>query len=265
MFSNRLFDLAPNEKLIECHYRLRETFRLTHPDLYQRLPPLEMLILAVLSARTNAEDAQRAFDKLQRAYPDWQVIYQVPTADIQRLIITTSYPEIKAPRLQAVLQNIDYLRGGILSLDHLHSFADDPAMSWLVTLPGVRCKTAACVLMMSTMQRRVLPVDTGLRRVMARLGMMSYKVGWDAAHPLLLDQLPLDWDAVEIEIHHDIFKKFARTICTTVSPKCNGCPLADLCRFRKLRSSHAVYRYPAAVRASRKSHPPFGQLSLFHN
>ena len=52
--------------------------------------------------------------------------------------------------------------------------SDEDAEAYLVSLPGVGIKTAKCVLMYS-LRRAVLPVDTHVARVSRRLGLLAVK------------------------------------------------------------------------------------------
>ena len=63
---------------------------------------------------------------------------------------------------------------------------DQEAQDYLVALPGVGPKTAACVLLFA-LERPVMPVDTHVHRVARRLGIIDEKVTADQAHPLLTE------------------------------------------------------------------------------
>ena len=67
----------------------------------------------------------------------------------------------------------------------------DEAKKWLTELPGVGPKTAACVLLFS-LGRPALPVDTHVHRVAIRLGLIGPKVAALPAHDMLEAQLPPD-------------------------------------------------------------------------
>src|SRR5205085_3698478 len=62
-------------------------------------------------------------------------------------------------------------------------------MARLIELPGVGVKTASCVLLFS-LRVPVMPVDTHVRRVAARLGLIPSGMGAVAAHPVLTAATP---------------------------------------------------------------------------
>jgi endonuclease-3 len=261
MRDNRLFDIPANQKVIDIQSILRNTHPVRSLNSEISLNPLEMLVFAILSQRTTHADAERAFSNVLTTFQDWKAVADAPPRFLERQVRMTSWPEVKVARVQAALRNVEYYRGGRLDLENLNALDNDDAMSWLVRLPGVRFKTGACVLLMSTMHRRVLPVDTGHRRVMIRFGMMSRKVGWDEAHPFLLRLLPNRWDATEVEVYHDVVKRHAQSTCTAHSPACDRCPLINLCLYgrRRLQGLNVADPVQAPGRRPNFGH---GQLSL---
>jgi len=229
-----LFDTA-GDIIVEIHNRLWTAY---HRELrtWDRPEPIDMLGLAMLSQRTSHEDAWTAYMNLLNAYRDWSGVAAAPTLDIQRRIRMTTRPEQKAPRLQSALLAIEYLRGGRIDLDNLSRLSTDDALHWLEQLYGVRRKTSSAVLLFSTTHRRTLPVDTGHRRLMMRLNVLPYRIGWDEAHACVDELLPPTWDANDFELHHDLAKIHNQTRCTSAAPRCADCPLLDLCSYAKARS-----------------------------
>ena len=62
--------------------------------------------------------------------------------------------------------------GGEPDLGALDGLTDDEALAYLQRLPGVGPKTAACVLLFS-LGRPAMPVDTHVHRVAGRLGLLD--------------------------------------------------------------------------------------------
>ncbi len=78
--------------------------------------------------------------------------------DFQNSIRMGGLAGIKAPRIQQALR-IVYRREGRYNLDRLTTMDNAAAMDYLIDIPGVGHKTAACVLMFG-LGRPVMPVDT---------------------------------------------------------------------------------------------------------
>jgi len=227
-----LFD-TPGDIIVEIHNRLWAAYHL-ELRTWDRPLPIDMLGLAMLSQRTSHDDAWAAYTNLLNTYGGWSGVAAAPTHDIQRQIRMTTWPEQKAPRLQSALLNIEHLRGGRIDLDNLVGLSTDDALHWLEQLYGVRRKTSSAVLLFSTIHRRAFPVDTGHRRLMMRLNVLPYLIGWDEAHARIEELLPSTWTADDYELHHALAKIHNQTRCTAAVPQCGGCPLSDLCSFGKV-------------------------------
>ncbi|HEX4204915.1 MAG TPA: endonuclease III, partial [Ktedonobacteraceae bacterium] len=144
-------------------------------------------------------------------------------------IINVNWPETKAPRLQALMQRITEERG-TLNLDFLRDLPVEEGAAWLNRLAGVGPKTTACVLLFSA-RKPILPVDTHVHRVSARLGLIGKKVTAEKAHDLLQALLPRDAQII-YNFHKDLLRHGQR-ICVFERPLCSKCALTDLCDYYK--------------------------------
>ncbi len=209
---------------------LEVTRRLT--ELYGELPfsskdPMSMLVEIILSHRTRDEQTAAAYDNLLKRFGSWEAVRDAPTNEVQAAIENVNWPEVKAPRLQAIMRQITEERGE-LNLDFLRDLPVEEGASWLNRLEGVGPKTTACVLLFSC-RKPILPVDTHVHRVAIRLGLIGKKVSADAAHNLLQALLPND--ARTIYNFHKALLRHGQRICVFERPRCNRCPLTDLCDY----------------------------------
>ncbi|MGK9168836.1 Fe-S cluster assembly protein HesB [Inquilinus limosus] len=193
--------------------------------------PVEVLVLALLSARTEDAVAMAAHRILRVRFPRWQDLLDADPAVIERLIGRTTWPDRKAQTLQEALRVLQAARGR-LELDFLAGWPVSQAAAWLRQLPGVGPKTAASVLLFSRLRMRALPVSTGHLRTAKRLGLVSRRAGAEAAHEPLLAMLPPDWDNDRIERHHWLVKRLGHDHCTDRRPRCGDCPVRNLCPSR---------------------------------
>jgi len=206
------------------------TKRLT--ELYGELPfsskdPMSMLVEILLSHRTYDAQTDAAYENLLKHFGSWEAVRDAPAAEVQEAIANVNFPEVKAPRIQAVLRQITQERGN-LNLDFLCDLPIDESMHWLNRFEGVGPKTTACVLLFSC-QRAVLPVDTHVARTSIRLGLIGKKVSADAAHKLLQALLPQD--ARSIYNFHKALLRHGQRICVFERPRCNKCVLTDICEY----------------------------------
>ena len=212
---------------------LEVTRRLT--DLYGELPfsskdPMSMLVDIILSHRTRDEQTAAAWENLLKRFGSWEAVRDAPTAEVQDTIANVNFPEVKAPRLQKIMREITGERGN-LNLDFLCELPLQEAMIWLNRFDGVGPKTTACVLLFSC-QMPILPVDVHVHRVSGRLGLIGKKVSAEAAHTLLQALLPQD--SRSIYNFHKALLRHGQRICVFEHPRCNKCPLTDLCDYYKM-------------------------------
>ncbi len=185
--------------------------------------PVAELVLTILSQHTNDTLSGKAFARLLARFADWDAIADAPVEAVAEAIRDGGLARQKAPRIQAVLRRIRAEQGAY-DLSFLAEQSLDGARRWLMELPGVGPKTAACVLMFA-FGLPALPVDTHVYRVSRRLGLISPAVSEAKAHPLLEAQVaPADMYAFHVALI-----KHGRHTCTARAPACHRCPLADLC------------------------------------
>src|SRR6266571_7014649 len=216
--------VALSEKALEVTRRLTE--------YYGELPfsskdPMSQLVDIILSHRTRDEQTAAAYDNLLKRFGSWEAVRDAPTNEVQDTIANVNWPEVKAPRLQALMRRITEERGE-LNLDFLRDLPVGEGAAWLNRLEGVGPKTTACVLLFSA-RKPILPVDTHVHRVSIRLGLIGKKVTADAAHDLLQALLPND--ARIIYNFHKALLRHGQRICVYERPRCEKCPITDLCDY----------------------------------
>ena len=214
-------------KALEIHGRLCRTYHC--PIAYfHTLDPVSELVSSLLSHRTRNADSGAAFKALRARFPAWDDVVAAPTASVQETIARVTWPEQKAPRIQAVLRAIQAERGA-LNLDFLETLPVEEARAWLERLPGIGPKTSAAVLSFSTLRRPALPVDSHHHRVAARTGLIPASLAVGPSHRVLAAQLPPDWNAQQIYDNHEVLMLHGQQCCFFRSPACARCPLLNLC------------------------------------
>lgn len=196
---------------------------------FSSLDPLSELISALLSHRTKNRDSHRAFLQLRQRFASWEAVRDGETAAVQDAIAPCTWPEQKAPRLQAVLRELTHRCGEPLSLDFLADLSVAAARTWLEAIPGVGPKTSAAVLSFSTLRRPALAVDSHHHRVAMRLGLIPATLAVGPAHAVLAAQLPADWEAQQVYDNHEVLMLHGQRVCHYRRPDCDRCCLLDLC------------------------------------
>ena len=179
--------------------------------------------MTVLSQHTSDVNTGRAFASLQARFASWEEVAAARTRDVEDAIRPGGLAAQKAPRIKAILEEIEG-REGRIDLSRLRDLPDDEVEDYLCSLPGVGPKTAACVLVFS-MGRDAFPIDTHVHRVTRRLGWIPDKATADAAHKTLKRAVPPE---LRYELHVQLIDH-GRTICKARIPLCSGCVLFDVC------------------------------------
>jgi endonuclease-3 len=205
--------------------------------------PLSELISALLSHRTKNADSHRAYQELRATFATWEAVRDAPTADVEYALRACTWPEQKAPRIQAVLREVSVRCGDEnrppCALDFLGDLPIPEARAWLESISGVGPKTSAATLLFSYLRRPAMPVDSHHHRVAQRLALIGPKVGEGPAHKLLADLLPPDWDAQLVYDHHEALMFHGQKCCYFQSPACGRCVVLDQCPYGQARLGRA--------------------------
>jgi endonuclease-3 len=193
------------------------------------LDPVGLLVEILLGHRTTDPVTWRAFNNLRERFPTWEEVCDAPVEEIQEAIAGVTWPEQKAPRIKAVLSKIKEERGS-LDLSFLDDMPLEEANAWLQSLGGVGPKTAACVLLFS-MKRPLLPVDTHVHRVSIRLGLIPEKMDADAAHAAIQALLPDPQNERDVLAFHRNMLLHGQRVCVWRDPLCHKCVLRDWCDY----------------------------------
>ncbi len=191
------------------------------PALRPHRAPVDELILTVLSQNTNDRNRDVAYFRLRDRLPTWDAVREAPVEEIEDAIRPGGLAPTKSVRIKRILEAIG--EDDLLWLDDVSL---QEARDYLVALPGVGRKTAACVLLFS-FGRPDVPVDTHVYRVGGRLGLWAQKAPLEAAHDELA-RLCGDDGEFAYEAHVLLIRHGRRT-CVARAPHCPECPLSRTC------------------------------------
>jgi endonuclease III len=195
------------------------------PTHQNKADPLDELIFIILSQMTTYRSFERVFDRLKLAAPNWEDVRTMPVNRLKRIIKDAGLSNQKAPRIKAILKKI-HKDFGTLTLEPLRHMSTFRSEAYLKALPGVQAKTAKCVLMYS-LHRKVLPVDTHVLRVARRIGLTNQKLISEKAH----HQLELAVAPVDRYRFHVNAIAFGREVCLAKNPRCPTCPIRRMCDY----------------------------------
>jgi endonuclease-3 len=235
---------------VRVRERLREVYGI--PLMRPHGDPIAELVLTVLSQSTNDRNRDIAYLRLRERFPAWEQVRDAPLVEVEEAIRPGGISKVKSVRIQAILRAISDAPGppgaahnwdeprvpaasrpagagrlGGLSLDWIATAPIEQARDYLVALPGVGRKTAACVLLFAYGLHDV-PVDTHVSRVGMRLRLLAPGAPFEQLHDQMLALTP---PGQELELHVNLLRHGRRT-CHARSPACSECALARMCPSR---------------------------------
>ena len=208
-------------RLREIENRLRREYG--HPRHFNPADPLDDLIFLVLSRMTQEVKYVRTYSRLRDSLSTWHAVRDAPPDELEALIREAGLAPSKAVQIQAILGVIE-TREGSLNLRRLRDTENSEVERYLTSLPGVARKTALCV-MLYTLGRDVLPVDTHVWRVAQRLG-LAPAGAWSEARGRAVEAV------VPRKLRgslHVTMIAHGRRVCRARAPMCKTCTLADIC------------------------------------
>ena len=188
-------------------------------------PPLDELILTILSQSTTDINSRRAFKSLKDRFPNWESARRARQSSIAAAIKSGGLANAKSIVIKNALNEIQSRRGD-LNLSFLQTGPLGEAREFLTSLAGVGPKTAACVLLFSC-GRNIFPMDTHILRITKRVGIVPEKNGDEQAHRLMEELIP---PKKHYSLHVNLIRH-GRQICRPQNPKCEKCSLIEHCDY----------------------------------
>ena len=177
--------------------------------------PFELLVAVILSAQCTDKRVNLTTPALFEAYPTPKAMAQASEDEIFTYIRSISYPNNKARHLAGMARMLVEEFGGEVPSD----------LKQLQRLPGVGRKTANVVGAV-VWQKEVMPVDTHVFRVAARIGLTR-----GAKTPLQTElQLERHIPSHLLPVAHHWLILHGRYICMARTPKCDICGIKEFCR-----------------------------------
>ena len=180
--------------------------------------PFTLVVAVALSAQATDKGVNKATEKLFADAPTPQAMLALGEEGLIRYIASIGLFRTKARNVMALCRMLIEQHGGQVPLTR----------EALQALPGVGRKTASVVLN----ELRVEPaiaVDTHVFRVSHRLALSKGKTP-DLVEAELMAKVP---DQYLTKAHHFLILH-GRYTCVARRPKCELCPVADLCPSRPL-------------------------------
>lgn len=193
---------------------MQEMFPDAHCELLHSTP-FELTIAVVLSAQCTDALVNKVTPGLFEKYKKPEDYLEVPLEELENDIRRIGLFRNKAKNIKKLARMVVEEYGGKLPQDR-----DE-----LMLLPGVGRKTANVIASVA-FDLPYIAVDTHVERVSKRLGICRWKDSVLEVEKTLMRKIPED----EWSVSHHRFIFFGRYHCRAQSPKCEICPLLDMCR-----------------------------------
>ena len=180
--------------------------------------PWKLLVMGRLSAQCTDARVNIVCRELFAKYPTADALADAELADIEEIVRPCGLFRTKADSIKraCIMLRDDF--GGVLP----------ESMDELLLLPGVGRKIAN-LLLGDIYKKPAIVADTHCIRICGRFGMYDTKLKDPTKVEMIMRELVEP--AEQSDFCHRIVQ-FGRDTCTARSPKCDGCPLRELCAYK---------------------------------
>jgi A/G-specific adenine glycosylase len=184
--------------------------------------PYRVWLAEVMLQQTQVETVIPYYERFLTRFPTVESLTQAPLADVLKLWEGLGY-YARARNLHAAARQIVDVHGGQIP----------DAFEALLELPGVGLYTAGAVASIA-FGRATPAVDGNVRRVLSRVFEVREDVTRSATkrklRELAADLLPQEQSGP----FNEALMELGATVCTPRNPRCDVCPINDVCRARAL-------------------------------
>jgi endonuclease-3 len=201
--------------------KLKELFPNADTELHYETP-FQLLVAVILSAQCTDKRVNIVTPALFERYASVKSMAESSQEEIYSYIKSISYPNSKSRNLKKMAERLHEI--------YHDEIPDDPQE--LQTLAGVGRKTAMVILAV-LYKRAVMPVDTHVHRVSARIGLTLGAKNVLETERQLLSNLT---NAEDMSLIHHQLILLGRYICKARKPMCEQCTLKECCKYFKSKN-----------------------------
>jgi endonuclease-3 related protein len=190
--------------------------------------PFEMMLGAILTQNTAWPNVERAVNGLKELTSlDPLSISALSEKELQGAIRPSGYFRQKAGRVRALCIFCLQRYGGDIA--RMNKVGTDQLREELLSLHGIGPETADSILLYA-LNRPVFVVDAYTVRLCSRLGLCDGGLKkYEQVQSLFTDNL--EPDVKTFNEYHALIVIHGKQKCRKQSPKCEDCPLCDICAF----------------------------------
>lgn len=184
--------------------------------------PFEIIVVTVISQNTNDRNTINVLRRFRERFDSLnpEDLLDLSDEELEEILRPAGLQKQKARYLRRIAEE---LRGGRL-MEILEEGDAEEVRRKLMRIPGIGPKTADVLL--SVLGRETIAVDRHVARVSQRLGIAK---GRDYEN--IRKSLMNIFDKKDYLKAHLLLIKLGRTYCRPRNPKCDECPLRDICEY----------------------------------
>ena len=218
------------QKTAEIAARLEEALGIPYEE--HPLPPLENLMLTLLSQNTNDVNRDKAYHRLRERFPAWNEVMEADVDHVADAIRIAGLSNQKSQRMQNILRWI-HRQYGSLNLDFICRMDPQEVIETFCQLKGIGIKTISVVLAFSC-GVDIFPVDTHVHRLCNRIGLVRPKTNSaEQTFALMQDRVP---KGKSFSFHINLIH-YGRSTCRARKPLCKSCCIRKLCDYYQEQKS----------------------------
>ncbi len=186
--------------------------------------PFEVLVTTIVSQNTNDKNTAKAMKRLK------EILGRIDPERIEKLSLRELEDALRPAGLYRQKARVIKRVASLLSGGRLERILEkdlEEARRELISLPGVGPKTAD-VLLSVTGRKPTMAVDRHITRVAVRLGLAN-----SDDYEEIRGSLMRLFDPEDYLRAHLLLIKLGRVYCRPKNPKCEECPLRDVCEYAK--------------------------------
>ena len=186
----------------------------------------EVMIGAMLTQNTSWDNVEKVMMQLKKqSLIDPISIMNVSRGVLTKTIKGVGYFNKKAERLKLLAQFIKQYTQKKLQL-----MSTDTLRELLLSQNGIGSETADSI-MLYAFNRPCFVIDAYTKRIIQRITGNREQLSYESLQYLFHSELQQDSDC--FNEYHALLVEHAKQCCTKKAPKCNGCPILDICKAGK--------------------------------
>lgn len=177
--------------------------------------PFHLLVSVMLSAQCTDERVNKTVPSLFAVYNTPQDFAESDIEKLEELIYPCGFYKTKSKNLKAI---------GKMIVEDFNGKVPE-SMEDLIKLPGIGRKCANVIMLNAFSNPVGIAVDTHAKRISNRIGLSM------ETDPLKIEQdLLKQFDKKYLSDINHLFVFHGRKLCTSRNPKCNICPINNICQ-----------------------------------